>query len=63
MVISAAIHVKLICFLIDIKNGVKASYKVFAEYRTLSCLVDHSNIKVTCGIQRNHAMVESEKVK
>lgn len=63
MVISAAIHVNLICFLTDMKNWVKASSNVFAEYRILACLVDHSNIKVTCGIQRNHAMVESEEVK
>lgn len=62
MLISVVIHVKLICFLIDIKLVGKASYNIFVEYKILACLVKYHNTKMTC-IQRNHNMVESEKVK
>lgn len=62
MLSSVAICVKLICFLIDIKLVGKASYNVFVEYKILAYLFKYHNTKITC-IQRDHNMVESEKVK
>lgn len=62
MLRSVAIHVKLICFFIDIKLVGKASYNVFVEYKILACLFKYHNTKMTC-IQRNHDMAESENVK
>lgn len=62
MLSSVAICVKLICLLIDIKLVGKASYNVLVEYKILACLFKYHNTKMTC-IQKDHNMVESEKVK
>ena len=62
MLSSLAIHVILICLLIDIKLVVKGSYNVIVEYNIFAYLAKYHNVNVTC-IERNPEMVENEKVK